>query len=225
VLTVDTPQLGRRLRDLRNDFRLPEGVHPANLGADHQVVRPRDHARDNFDRAIGWETVGWLGSITGLPVVVKGVLTGTDAVAAVDAGAAAVIVSNHGGRQLDGAPATLQALPEVVHALAGRCPVIVDGGIRRGTDVLTALALGAAAVLVGRPVLYALAGGGTDGVAELLRMLMAETVDAMQLCGRADIADCAHDLIGQQDPQRRASTSWAPRVLPGAGTRSGEPQR
>jgi (S)-3,5-dihydroxyphenylglycine transaminase len=196
VLTVDTPQTGRRLRDLRNDFRLPEGIHAANLGAAHRTARPRDHARDNFDRAIGWETVGWLGSLTGLPVVVKGVLTAGDAVAAVDAGAAAVIVSNHGGRQLDGVPASLRALPEVVQAVADRCPVLVDGGIRRGTDVLIALALGAAAVLIGRPVLHGLAVDGADGVAALLRLLVEETVDAMQQSGRADVADCRHDLIG-----------------------------
>jgi (S)-3,5-dihydroxyphenylglycine transaminase len=201
VLTVDTPQLGRRLRDLRNDFRLPAGVHAANLGADHRTDRPRDHAYHSFDRSIGWETVGWLGSVTGLPVVVKGVLTGADAVAAVEAGAAAVIVSNHGGRQLDGAPATLRALPEVVQAVGGRCPVLVDGGLRRGTDVLIALALGAAAVLVGRPVLHGLAVDGAEGVAAVLRLLVTETVEAMQLSGRADVADCGHDLIGPADSE------------------------
>lgn len=196
VLTADAPQLGSRLRDLRRGFRLPPGIRAANLPADEDVADPQAHARAAFDRGITWATVERLRRLGGLPVVVKGILTGSDAKAAVDAGAAAVVVSNHGGRQLDGAPAAVHAVDEVVSAVAGRCPVLVDGGVRRGTDVLMALGLGATAAFIGRPVLHGLAVGGADGVTAVLRTLIAETAAAMLLCGRAGIPDCDADLVG-----------------------------
>ena len=168
VLTVDVPLLGNRLRDLRNEFRLPTGLKPANappVGA----ARQRELAADvlaqagQFDPALTPETIGWLADRSGLPVVVKGVLRADDAIACVDAGASGVVVSNHGGRQLDTVVATADALAEVAGAVGDRAEVYVDGGIRRGTDVLKALALGARAVLIGRPVLWGLAVEGSTG--------------------------------------------------------------
>jgi 4-hydroxymandelate oxidase len=200
VLTVDVPLLGNRLRDLRNDFRLPTGMAPANAPP-AGAARQRELAVDvlaqagQFDPGLTPETIGWLAERSGLPVVVKGVLRGDDAVACLDAGAAGVVVSNHGGRQLDGVVATADALPEVAAAVGDRAEVYVDGGIRRGTDVLKALALGARAVLVGRPVLWALATGGAPGVQQLLSGLAAELRLAMALCGAVSLADLTPDLI------------------------------
>jgi 4-hydroxymandelate oxidase len=200
VLTVDVPLLGNSLRDLRNDFRLPTGMAPANAPP-AGAARQRELAVDvlaqagQFDPGLTPETLGWLAERSGLPVVVKGVLRGDDAVACLDAGAAGVVVSNHGGRQLDGVVATADALPEVAAAVGDRAEVYVDGGIHRGTDVLKALALGARAVLVGRPVLWALATGGAPGVQQLLSGLAAELRLAMALCGAVSLADLTPDLI------------------------------
>jgi 4-hydroxymandelate oxidase len=137
-----------------------------------------------------WEDVTWLRSITRLPVLLKGITHPQDARLAIEHGAAGVIVSNHGGRTLDTLPATAQLLPAVVHAVAGQVPVLVDGGIRRGTDVLKAMALGASAVLVGRPVLHGLANAGAMGVAHVLRLLRDELEVAMALAGCRDLQDC-----------------------------------
>jgi 4-hydroxymandelate oxidase len=200
VLTVDVPLLGTRLRDLRNDFRLPTGMAPANAPP-AGAARRRELAVDvlaqagQFDPGLTPETIGWLAERSGLPVVVKGVLRGDDAVACLDAGAAAVVVSNHGGRQLDGVVATADALAEVAAAVAERAEVYVDGGIRRGTDVVKALALGARAVLVGRPVLWGLAAGGAAGVERVLSGLAGELRLAMALCGAVGVADLTPDLI------------------------------
>jgi 4-hydroxymandelate oxidase len=188
VLTGDTPLLGRRLRDVRNQFELPDEVVAAFEATD------LPHTLDQ-DRGVTVEQIGWLRDLTGLPVLVKGVLRGDDAVACLEAGASGVVVSNHGGRQLDGAVASADALPEVVEAVAGRAEVFVDGGVRRGVDVVRALALGARAVLVGRPVLWALATGGADGVARLLRTLRAELELAMALCGAARVEEITDDLV------------------------------
>ena len=162
VLTGDTPVLGRKLRDARNGFVIPEEHARGNLS----VPRHSDGAMQ--DPAISFESISWLRGLSGLPVLVKGVLRADDARLCLDAGAAGVIVSNHGGRQLDGAIATAEALPEVVAEVAGAAAVLVDGGVDSATDVQRALALGADAVLVGRPVAWALAVGGADAVAELL---------------------------------------------------------
>lgn len=160
VLTVDSPLLGRRERDVRNRFHLPahltaKNLLPAGMGAlgpDRHDSGLAAYFHTLLDPGLGWKDVAWLRSVTRLPLLVKGVVRGDDAARALDEGAHGVIVSNHGGRQLDGAPATLDVLPEVVDAVAGRGEVLLDGGVRRGVDVIKALALGARAVLVGRPV-------------------------------------------------------------------------
>jgi 4-hydroxymandelate oxidase len=197
VLTVDVPVLGNRLRDLRNRFRLPTGMAPAN--APRQLDDPGAvdmlAQAGQFDPSLTPDAVAWLGERSGLPVLVKGVLRGDDAVACLDAGAAGVVVSNHGGRQLDTALAAADALAEVAEAVADRGELYVDGGIRRGTDVVKALALGARGVLVGRPVLWALASGGAKGVRDLLEALRSDLELAMALCGAPEVAALTPDLI------------------------------
>ena len=194
VLTVDTPHLGRRLRDVRNGFRLPAGIAPANLaGADFSS--PGEHAKAEFDPLLDWSVVEWLRSISSLPVILKGIMTGADARNAIDAHASGVLVSNHGGRQLDGVPATLDVLPEIVSAVAGECPVLIDGGVRRGRDVLTCLALGADAVLLGRPILHGLAAGGQAGVTRVLDIVTDELTDAMVLAGVRSAAAAGPELV------------------------------
>ena len=201
VLTVDAPSSGVRDRERRAGFRLPPGISPVNL-ADLQppaptALRPGQSAL--FDgllhHAPTWDDIAWLQSTTRLPVLLKGVLHPADARLAVSVGAAGLIVSNHGGRTLDTAPATAQALPRVVQAVAGAVPVLVDGGIRRGTDILKAMALGASAVLVGRPVVWGLANAGAVGVAHVLRLLRDELEIAMALTGCATLADASMALL------------------------------
>ena len=196
VLTADLPVLGDRLRDAHNQFRFPPGMVLGNaagrFGAEGVDVVA--HA-SRFSPSVTPETVAWLRRVSGLPVLVKGVLRGDDAAACADAGAVGVVVSNHGGRQLDGAVATADALAEVVAAVAGRVEVYVDGGLRRGADVLKALALGARGVLVGRPVLWGLATGGAEGVAAVLRSLRRELALAMALCGATGLADLTPGLV------------------------------
>ncbi|MEV1160067.1 alpha-hydroxy acid oxidase [Micromonospora chokoriensis] len=200
VVTVDVPVLGRRPRDLRNAFRLPADVVAANLpdGRDalaHSgapgVSAIAAHTAASFAPALRWADLAWLRERVEVPLVVKGVLDPRDAVEAVRIGADAVIVSNHGGRQLDGAPASVTMLPEVVDAVGDRCQVFLDSGIRSGTDVLRALALGAAGVLLGRPLLWALAAGGERGARDALALLAAELTDALTLAGCADPAAAA----------------------------------
>ena len=171
VLTVDVPYLGRRERDLRVDFKPPEGLTLSG-----------DIFGQGFDASLSWRDLEWLAGY-GLPVVVKGLLTAEDAALACEHGAAAVVVSNHGGRQLDGVAASLDALPEVVEAVDGRAEVLLDGGVRRGTDALKAIALGARAVLIGRAMLWALAARGEDGVAHVLELLRAEVELGLALLG------------------------------------------
>jgi 4-hydroxymandelate oxidase len=195
VFTVDAPRLGNRERDRRNSFALPPGLNRANflqeanqadLEAHEQglgVAGNAKHAQAVFDPALTWDIIAWLRSITSLPILVKGVLRADDAQRAVDHGVDGIIVSNHGGRQLDSSIATLDALPEVVAAVNGRCEVYMDGGIRRGTDVLKALALGARAVLVGRPIIWGLATQGAEGVQNVLHILQQELELAMMLAG------------------------------------------
>jgi len=203
VLTVDAPLLGRRERDLRTGFAVPESIEVPSFS---RAIGGRREAtlRDMFellDPSLTWRDVEELAELSALPVVVKGVITAEDARLAVDHGAAAVVVSNHGGRQLDGVPATLDALPEVVEAVDGKAEVYVDGGVRRGTDVVTALALGARAVLIGRPVVWALAAGGDAGVTKLLDLMRAEIELALALLGCPTPADVgpAHVAV----PSRR----------------------
>jgi isopentenyl diphosphate isomerase/L-lactate dehydrogenase-like FMN-dependent dehydrogenase len=193
VLTVDTPFWGRRERDLRLGFVIPDDM-PVPYASSDPELRAQGIAYVPVSPSLSWRDVDWLAERTRMPVVVKGLVTAGDAVLAVEHGAAAVVVSNHGGRQLDGAPATLDALPEVVDAVGGRVPVLLDGGVRRGTDALKALALGAAAVLVGRPVLYGLGADGEEGVRHVLELLRAETAHALALlgCTRPDEMTRAH---------------------------------
>ncbi|GAA2801005.1 aminotransferase class I/II-fold pyridoxal phosphate-dependent enzyme [Kitasatospora sp. CM 4170] len=223
VLTVDTPRLGRRLRDLRNGFRLPEGIVPANLPPG-DYSSPSGHSRTELDPALDWSVVSWLKSVSPLPVLLKGVTTGEDAARALDAGADGLVVSNHGGRQLDGAHATVDVLAEVAVAAAGRCPVLLDGGVRRGTDVLTALALGADAVLLGRPVLHGLAVAGQSGVADVFDILVGELADALLLTGTPSAAAAGPALLSPAGagpvptpatavPARPAADPAAPVVL------------
>ena len=185
VLTVDLPVLGRRERDLRTGFALHPDyrmeVYASALG-DLGVVTPTASAV-LVDPTLTWRDLEWLHENTGLPVIAKGVLTAEDASLAVDHGCDAVVVSNHGGRQLDRAVASLDALPEVVDAVGGRAEILMDGGIRRGTDVAIALALGARAVLVGRPVVWGLAARGAEGVRHVLELLRDELVVALALLG------------------------------------------
>jgi 4-hydroxymandelate oxidase len=202
-LTVDAPFVGRRERDLRNRFGLPEGLRWKNLepaGFDHMDIPERGSAlvkyiADIWDAGLDWQAVEWLRSISPLPLVIKGLLTAEDAGRAVDCGAAGVVVSNHGGRQLDGTLATGDALPEVVDAIRGRAEVLVDGGIRRGSDVLKALALGAKAVLVGRPYLWGLAVAGQAGVTQVLELLRAEIDLDLALAGRPSVRDIDGTLV------------------------------
>ena len=148
-----------------------------------------------LDASLTWETIGWLKSITSMPVLVKGILTPEDAVLAVEHGCVGIVVSNHGGRQLDGTPAAITVLPEIVEAVGGRAVVIVDGGVRRGTDVLKALALGADAVLIGRPYIWGLAVEGQAGVASVLQMLRTEFELAMSLVGVTSVPQISRALV------------------------------
>jgi isopentenyl diphosphate isomerase/L-lactate dehydrogenase-like FMN-dependent dehydrogenase len=184
VLTADLPVIGIRDRELRADWggRFPEGDVPAFVAARARTAQEGDALR-MLDDAVEWGYVDELRERHGLPVVVKGLVTADDARLACEHGAAGVVVSNHGGRQLDGSVAALEALPEVVEAIDGRAEVYLDGGVRRGSDVVTALALGARAVLVGRPVLYGLAYGGAEGVERVLEILRSETENALALLG------------------------------------------
>lgn len=203
VLTVDTPLLGRRERDVRNSYAPPPGYEPINLPIENiqQYETENESGFANFMRTklrsddMTWDAVRWLKTITDMPILLKGILRADDANTAVEVGADGIIVSNHGGRQLDTVPATIEQLPYVTAAVNGRVPVLMDGGVRRGTDVIKALALGAQGVLIGRPLLWALAYDGADGVARALQLMTDEIDLAMALCGCASLADITPDLL------------------------------
>jgi isopentenyl diphosphate isomerase/L-lactate dehydrogenase-like FMN-dependent dehydrogenase len=194
VLTVDTPRLGRRERDVRNRFALPANISIRNLERYGTPEALRWAASSSFteyvhallDDSLTWESVAWLRSITSLPILIKGVLTAEDAELCVQHGIAAIVVSNHGGRQLDGAIATMDALPEVVRQVEGRVPVLIDGGVRRGTDIFKALAIGASAALIGRAYLWGLTDGEA-GVRKVLEIFRTELALAMALAGCATV--------------------------------------
>jgi len=199
VLTVDAPVSGLRLREWRTGVHLPDDLALPNLAGDStssareggfMAVVTRE-----FEPALTVDDIGWLAGLSALPVVVKGVQRADDAVRCVDAGAAAVVVSNHGARQLADAPATADILAEVVDAVAGRAEVYVDGGLRRAPDVVKALALGARVGLVGRPSLWALATGGAEGVAGMLGWFETEVRRAMALCGAATVDGVDRGLV------------------------------
>lgn len=205
IVTVDAPVNGVRNREHRAGFRLPPGIAAVNLLG---LPQPPPNALeegaslvfDNFMAAApAWSDIAWLKSQTRLPVVLKGILSSDDAHKAIACRADGLIVSNHGGRTLDTAIATITALPAVVEAVAGRVPVLLDGGIRRGTDVLKALALGASAVLVGRPIVYGLAVNGALGVSHVLRLLRDEFEIAMALTGCKTLADIGSHLLRRKD--------------------------
>ncbi|MGH3831891.1 MAG: alpha-hydroxy acid oxidase [Pseudonocardiaceae bacterium] len=195
VLTVDVPLLGRRLRDVRNDFTLPPSVRAVNLdapdGEEHVRVRGTSavatHTAAAFRTELTWRDLARLREWTTLPLVIKGILDPRDARVAVDVGVDAVVVSNHGGRQLDGVPPSVVALPAVLEEVGDACEVLLDSGVRGGTDVLRAVALGASGVLVGRPVLWGLAAAGEAGVRQVLALIHAELSEAMTLAGCADL--------------------------------------
>jgi 4-hydroxymandelate oxidase len=196
VLTVDAPVNGARNTEQRAGFVAPSGLGAVNLqGAKPlppHTARPGEpplFGSPLVEAAPTWRDIAWLREQTALPIVLKGVLAPADAVRAADEGLAGVIVSNHGGRVLDTVPATIEALPAIAQAVQGRVPLLLDGGIRRGTDVFKALALGASAVLVGRPVLHGLAAAGAPGVAHVLHLLRTEFEMAMALCGCRTLAD------------------------------------
>lgn len=200
VLTVDAPRIGRRLRDMRNDFAVPPHIRAVNLdpslmAAAHDADGVAKHARQTFDQTITWADLEWLKGLTGLPLVLKGVLSPDDAELAVRHGVDAIVVSNHGGRQLDRGVPSLRALPAIVDRVAGRCPVLFDGAVRNGRDVFAALALGATSVLIGRPVLWALAAQGADGVSALLGNLTEELENTMALAGRPTIASITRSAL------------------------------
>ncbi len=205
VLTVDAPVSGLRLREWRLGVHLPDDLALPNLAGDstHSAREGGFMAvvTNEFEPALTFDDIGWLAGLSDLPVVVKGVQRADDAVRCVDAGAAAVVVSNHGARQLADAPATADILAEVVDAIDGQAEVYVDGGVRRAPDVVKALALGAKATLVGRPSLWALATGGSDGVTSLLRWYEAELRRTMHLCGAGTVDAVDRTLV-------RRSPGW-----------------
>jgi isopentenyl diphosphate isomerase/L-lactate dehydrogenase-like FMN-dependent dehydrogenase len=196
LLTVDAPYAGRRERDLRTGFQVPAEIRaPAiEAAAGHRSLTPAE-VFALVDPSITWSDLEQLCGEFDLPILVKGLITGEDAALAVEHGAAGVVVSNHGGRQLDNAPATIDALPEVVEAVDGRIPVVLDGGVRRGSDVAVALAIGAEAVLVGRPALWGLAVDGETGARLALEMLAEELRLALALLGAPSPADLTPDHV------------------------------
>jgi 4-hydroxymandelate oxidase len=203
VITVDAPRLGTRRRDVANVFALPAGLRLGNLEGLGVAAPPpttegsqlSEHFALLNDASLSWRDLEWFRSITSVPIVLKGILSAADATLAAEHGASAIVVSNHGGRQLDGVIATLDALPEVVDAAGGRTEVWLDGGVRSGADVLRALALGARIVLLGRPVLWGLAVGGEQGVLGVLTRLRDEIEEALVLCGCRSPAEVTRALI------------------------------
>ncbi|MGH7637896.1 MAG: alpha-hydroxy acid oxidase [Gemmatimonadaceae bacterium] len=183
-LTIDTPTSGARDRQTRSGFEFPE--------LPYRTVEPGDNP-------CTWDDIAWIREAAPIPLVLKGILHPDDAEQAIEAGAAAIIVSNHGGRNLDTVPPTIDALPRIAGRVAGRVPVLIDGGIRRGTDVLKALALGATAVLIGRPYIYGLAVGGAAGAAAVIEILRRELTQAMALTGRTTIGSIDRTVIWQEN--------------------------
>jgi len=225
-LTVDLPVHGNRERDIRNGLSFPASLtaktvvdilsHPAWLY--HYISNPKieianlagsafvqgnegggllDYVAKQFDPSVDWDDAAWMIEQWGGPFLIKGIVNAQDAKRAVDIGASGIIVSNHGGRQLDFMPPTLDVLPDIVAAVAGRAEIIMDSGVRRGTDVLKALALGANAVMIGRPYLYALAAGGEAGVDRMFELLKAELIRDMALLGCVKISDLSPAFLHQ----------------------------
>jgi len=204
-LTVDTPVAGCRNREERAEFCLPEGIECPNLSGLKTGTPSRGHRPGGreiysalFDPKLSWKEVDWIRSISKLPLLLKGVLNPDDAERAISAGVAGIIVSNHGARNLDTVPASIEALPAVAQRVAGRIDVLLDGGIRRGTDIVKALALGAKAVLIGRPYVYGLAVSGAEGVTRVLEILRNEFEIAMALTGRTSVSQLDKTILFDQ---------------------------
>jgi 4-hydroxymandelate oxidase len=203
VLTVDATFAPRRERHIRTNWALPPEVELRNMvgiGLQDHLLRPENGGMPAFlaslrPMLLTWDEVDWMRRTTSTPIVLKGVMTAEDAVLAAEHGVDAIVVSNHGGRQVDGTLATIEALPEIAAAAGGRIEILLDGGIRRGTDVLKALALGARAVLIGRPYLWGLAAGGQAGVRQVIELLRAEIECAMAQCGQADVKKIDRSLV------------------------------
>lgn len=203
VFTVDSPLLGRRERDVKNRFHLPSNLSVANLIAAGLYELPSDipdsglaaYIASLYDTALTWKDVDWLRGITKLPILLKGILRADDARLALEHGVAGIIVSNHGGRQLDTVPATIDALPAIMDAVQDKMPVLIDGGVRRGTDILKAIAFGARAVLLGRPILWGLTLDGEEGVGLVLELIRQELDLGMALAGCPTIGDISRDII------------------------------
>lgn len=203
VVTVDTPVAGRRERDFRNHFRVPDDLSLVNLERSGAVRPQTATGRENLSHFVGqlmdasltWHDLEWLRAQTKLPILLKGIVRADDAAQACQCGMQGIVVSNHGGRQLDTAPGTLRVLPKIAAAVDGRAAVLVDGGVRRGTDLVKAIALGAQAVLVGRPILWGLALNGSAGVSRVLELLRTEFELAMALCGCAQVSQITRSLL------------------------------
>lgn len=191
VLTVDAPKFGTRRRDIRNNFKIAANF-VANF--DHNSAKGLQNL-DYIDAGIRWSDISWLKQVTKLPVLVKGILTPEDSLLALQNGADGIVVSNHGGRQLDGVPATIEVLPAITKAINGRCPVFVDGGVRTGTDVFKCLAMGARMVFVGRPILWGLACEGARGVGNVLTILRDELELTMKLSGCPTLNDICPSMV------------------------------
>ncbi|KAM3268661.1 hypothetical protein P3S67_030625 [Capsicum chacoense] len=201
ILTADTPRLGRKEADIRNNLEVAgfiiqyfEGLISTELASD-KGSNVEAYAAETLDPSFCWKDIAWLKSITKLPILIKGVLTCEDATKAIEAGVAGIIVSNHGARQLDYTPASISVLEEVVHAVQGKVPVLLDGGIRRGTDIFKALAQGAKAVLIGRPVIYGLATKGETGIKQVIEMLKNELEQTMALAGCCTLDDITRSHV------------------------------
>lgn len=201
VLTVDTPLTGNRIFD-RNKLTPLGNLAVSIVEGVAGLLDLSGHAYENrslFDASLTWDDVKWLKSFTKLPVIVKGILTAEDAIDAVSNGVAAILVSNHGGRQLDTVTSTIEALPEIIRAVEGRVEVYLDGGIRHGTDIIKALALGAKAVFVGRPALWGLAYNGEEGVTQMLEILRKELDLGMALIGASSIDELKSEMVSRQE--------------------------
>ncbi|KAF5466339.1 hypothetical protein F2P56_016272 [Juglans regia] len=199
VLTVDVPRLGRREADIKNKMIAPrlknlEGLLSIEVDST-SGSNLEAYAKETMDASLCWKDVEWLRSITNMPILIKGILTREDAIKAAEIGVAGIVVSNHGARQLDYSPATITVLEEVVHAVGGKIPVLFDGGVRRGTDVFKALAFGAQAVLIGRPVVFGLAAKGEHGVKRVIQMLKDELELAMALSGCPSVKDITRSHV------------------------------
>ncbi|MDF1827142.1 MAG: alpha-hydroxy acid oxidase [Legionellaceae bacterium] len=197
VLTVDVPIMGKREQDIRHQFKLPEGVSAQNLPDNYfnthanqaQGSSIKNHADALFDATLTWDDIGWIKSLTTLPIIIKGIMRADDAMLALKHGASGIIISNHGGRQLDTMPATIDVLPDIADTIQRKMPILIDGGFRRGSDVFKALALGADCIMMGRPILWALAAHGVEGVKRLFEIYQDELKETMILCGCNTIED------------------------------------